>query len=75
MATAAASTLLAWPALAEAITGPVRPMEGDTFEMAGVGVIRLAKIDAPEMARKCRGGPKKLHDCGAFVADVLAGPQ
>ena len=45
----------------------------DTFEMAGVGVIRLADINAPEMAQKCQGGPKELRDCGAFVADVLAG--
>jgi endonuclease YncB( thermonuclease family) len=62
-----------WSALAETITGPVRPMDGDTFEMAGVGVIRLAEIDAPEMAQKCQGGPKELRDCGAFVADVLDG--
>ena len=59
-----------WPALAQTIAGPVRPMDGDTFEMAGVGVIRLADIDAPEMAQKCQGGPKELRDCGAFVADV-----
>jgi endonuclease YncB( thermonuclease family) len=47
-------------------------MDGDTFEIAGA-VIRLADIDAPEMAQKCQGGPKELRDCGAFVADVLAG--
>ena len=47
-------------------------MDGDTFEMAGVGVIRLADIDAPEMAQKCEGGPKHLRDCGVYVADVLA---
>jgi endonuclease YncB( thermonuclease family) len=69
----AESTLGAWSALAKTITGPVRPMDGDTFEMAGVGVIRLADIDAPEMAQKCQGGPKELRGCGAFVADVLAG--
>jgi endonuclease YncB( thermonuclease family) len=40
--------------------------------MAGVGVIRLADIDAPEMAQKCQGGPQE-RDCGAFVADALAG--
>src|SRR5918995_1144343 len=73
MAIAATTTLLAWSAVAETITGLIRPMDGDTFEMAGVGVIRLADIDAPEMAQKCQGGPKELRDCGAFVADVLAG--
>ena len=72
MAIAATTTLLAWSAVAETITGPIRPMDGDTFEMAGVGVIRLADIDAPEMAQKCEGGPKHLRDCGVYVADVLA---
>jgi endonuclease YncB( thermonuclease family) len=73
MPIAAVATLATWSALAQTITGPVRPMDGDTFEMAGVRVVRLADIDAPEMAQKCEGGPKELRDCGAFVADVLAG--
>ena len=72
MATAAMTALVMWAALAETITGPVRSMDGDTFEIAGV-VIRLADVDAPEMAQKCQGGPKELRDCGVFVADVLAG--
>jgi endonuclease YncB( thermonuclease family) len=60
MAIAAMTTTLAtWSALAETITGPVRPIDGDTFEMAGVGVIRLAHIDAPEMAQKCQGGAQR----------------
>jgi endonuclease YncB( thermonuclease family) len=72
VATAAMTALVTWAALAETITGPVRPMDGDTFEMAGAGVIRLADIDAPEMAQKCESGPEELRDCGAFVADLLA---
>jgi endonuclease YncB( thermonuclease family) len=72
MAIAATTTLLAGSAVAETITGVIRPMDGDTFEMAGAGVIRLADIDAPEMAQKCEGGPKHLRDCGVYVADVLA---
>ena len=72
MAIAGMTTLVTWSAVAETISGPLRPMDGDTFEMAGVGVIRLADIDAPEMAQKCEGGPKHLHDCGVYVADVLA---
>ena len=73
LAMAVLAALVPWSALAETITGPVRPMDGDTFEMAGIGVIRLADIDAPEMAQKCQGEPKALRVCGAFVADVLAG--
>jgi endonuclease YncB( thermonuclease family) len=72
MAIAGMTTLVTWSAVAETISGPVRPMDGDTFEMAGVGVLRLADMDAPEMAQKCEGGPKHLRDCGVYVADVLA---
>jgi endonuclease YncB( thermonuclease family) len=49
----------------------VQPMDGDTFELAGV-VIRLAEVDAPEISQKCEGGPKELRSCGAFVGDALA---
>jgi endonuclease YncB( thermonuclease family) len=71
MAIVAMTACLTWSARAETISGRVRPMDGDTFEIAGV-VIRLADVDAPEMSQKCQGGPKELHNCGAFVADVLA---
>ena len=67
----AMTTLLTWSAAVEMISGPIRPIQGDTFEMAGVGVIRLADIDAPEMAQKCEGGPQHLRDCRAYVADAL----
>jgi endonuclease YncB( thermonuclease family) len=71
MAIVAMTACLTWSARAETISGRVRPMDGDTFEIAGV-VIRLADVDAPEMSQKCQGGPKELRNCGAFVADVLA---
>jgi hypothetical protein len=68
MAIFATTACLTWSARAETISGRVRPMDGDTFEIAGV-VIRLADVDAPEMSQKCQGGPKELRNCGAFVAD------
>ena len=63
--------LFGLPAQAEVITGTVRLMDGDTFEIKGV-IIRLADIDAPELAQKCPGGPKSLRGCGVYVADALA---
>jgi endonuclease YncB( thermonuclease family) len=71
MAIFAMTACLTWSARAETISGRVRPMDGDTFEIADV-VIRLADVDAPEKSQKCEGGPKELRNCGAFVADVLA---
>jgi endonuclease YncB( thermonuclease family) len=71
MAIVAMTACLTWSARAETISGRVRPMDGDTFEIAGV-VIRLADVDAPEMSQKCQGGPKELRNCGAFVADIVA---
>ena len=47
------TALTTWSALADTITGSVRPIDGDTFEIACV-VIRLADIDAPEISQKCR---------------------
>jgi endonuclease YncB( thermonuclease family) len=72
MAIAGVATLVGWSAVAETISGAVRPMAGDTFDIAGVGVIRLVDIDVPEMAQKCESGPKHLRDCGVYVAEVLA---
>jgi hypothetical protein len=44
--------------------------DGDTFRI-GETVVRLADIDAPELAQTC-DGPAKLRSCGAYVADALA---
>jgi endonuclease YncB( thermonuclease family) len=71
MAIVAIAISMTWPGWAETITARVQPMDGDTFELAGV-VIRLAEVDAPEISQKCEGGPKELRSCGVFVADVLA---
>ena len=46
-------------------------IDGDTFRIGGT-VIRLADIDAPELAQACDGGPAQIRPCGAYVADALA---
>jgi endonuclease YncB( thermonuclease family) len=55
-----------------ALAEPPRVIDGDTF-VIDTAVIRLADVDAPELAQKCEGGPAELRPCGAYVADVLAG--
>lgn len=67
-----AAILLLVPASAhgQALTGPVRAVDGDTLAMTGVR-IRLFGIDAPEAAQTCdRGG--EAWDCGREASDVLA---
>jgi endonuclease YncB( thermonuclease family) len=71
MAVVAIVAAITYSARAETLTGPAQPMDGDTFEIAGI-VVRLTDVDAPEMSQKCEGGPKEMRSCGAFAADVLA---
>jgi endonuclease YncB( thermonuclease family) len=54
----------------ETLAGPVRVIDGDTFAI-GETVVRLADVDAPEMAQRCEGGLSALRHCGAYVADAL----
>ena len=60
-------TLAAAP---ETLTGPARVIDGDTFAI-GTAVVRIADVDAPELAQRCDGGPSALRHCGAYVADAL----
>jgi endonuclease YncB( thermonuclease family) len=65
--------LVTAPAAAEpdTLTGPARVIDGDTFAI-GTTVVRLADVDAPELAQTCEGGPSALRGCGEYVADALA---
>ena len=63
--------LVTAPAAAETLTGLAQVIDGDTFAI-GATVVRLADVDAPELAQTCDGGPAKFHRCGAYVADALA---
>jgi hypothetical protein len=54
----------------ETLVGRARVIDGDTFAV-GTTVVRLADVEAPEMAQQCDGGPSALRHCGAYVADAL----
>jgi endonuclease YncB( thermonuclease family) len=71
MVVLAIAASITWSLRAETVTGRVRLIDGDTFEIEGI-MIRLADVDAPEMSQKCEGGPEELRNCGEFVADTLA---
>jgi endonuclease YncB( thermonuclease family) len=53
------------------LSGEAVVIDGDTFRI-GETVVRLADIDAPELAQVCNGGAAPLFSCGAYVADALA---
>ena len=55
----------------ETLAGPAQVIDGDTFAI-GATVVRLADVDAPELAQTCEGGPRQLRPCGAYVTDALA---
>jgi endonuclease YncB( thermonuclease family) len=64
--------LVTAPAAAgDTLTGTGAVIDGDTFKI-GDTVIRLADVDAPELAQMCDGGAAELRPCGAYVADALA---
>jgi endonuclease YncB( thermonuclease family) len=54
----------------DTVTGIARVIDADTFAI-GDTVIRLADVDAPELAQTCDGGPAPLRPCGAYAADAL----
>jgi endonuclease YncB( thermonuclease family) len=55
---------------AETLAGAAAVIDGDTFRI-GETIVRLADVDAPELAQTCDGGPRPLRSCGAYVADAL----
>jgi endonuclease YncB( thermonuclease family) len=65
----AVAALLAAPAHASIMTGPVRVIDGDTLDMTGTR-IRLVGIDAPEAKQSCtRGG--EAWACGEEATAAL----
>lgn len=67
----AALALLASPALAADLSGPVRVVDGDSIVIAGT-MIRLDGIDAPEWDQVChRGEPPRSYRCGLAAKDAL----
>jgi endonuclease YncB( thermonuclease family) len=68
--TALASARPAAAAESETLAGPARVIDGDTFAIGAV-MVRIADVDAPELAQTCERGPSGLRHCGAYVADAL----
>lgn len=58
-------------AAGESIIGRAEPIDGDTFAIGDL-VIRLADVDAPELAQTCEKAPKHLRRCGEHVAGIIA---
>lgn len=53
------------------ITGPIRVIDGDTFEVAGTK-IRLHAIDAPESDQMCETEQGVDWACGGWITKVVA---
>lgn len=54
----------------DTVTGTAHVVDGDTLDLGEVR-IRLADIDAPELAQNCEG-PRDLQHCGHVAAAFLA---
>ncbi len=64
-----------WPApdpaaATNALSGPVRVIDGDTVDVGGTRV-RLFGIDAPEAEQTCRTRQGEVWACGAWVTDQV----
>src|SRR5437879_6440753 len=62
--------VLAAPAWAADLVGPVRVIDGDTLDMRGTR-IRLWGIDAPEMGQTCQGRDGQTYECGRDSRAVM----
>ena len=52
------------------VTGKAKVLNGDTLQL-GETVIRLSKIDAPELLQNCRTRKGRVQKCGRMAAQSL----
>ena len=66
---AAALVLLALPIRAETLSGPVRVIDADTFDIGAPSYVRLVGIDAAETEQTCTAGDGRTVACGALATE------
>jgi endonuclease YncB( thermonuclease family) len=65
--------LMAWPAVAQSLSGQADVVDGDTLAIRGENTrIRLYGVDAPEGKQTCNDAQGQRYLCGARAADALA---
>lgn len=62
--------LLSAPANAQTLTGPIRVIDADTFDIGAPSTMRLLGIDAAEDAQTCGGAGGAVVACGAMATDA-----
>jgi len=71
LSTLPAFLLLAFPAVAETVTGRASVIDGDTIEIRGTR-FRLQGVDTPESAQTCQDVAGKPYRCGQKASLALA---
>ena len=66
----AAALLLSAPAAAQVLTGMIRVIDADTFDIGAPATIRLLGIDAAEAGQTCTDASGATLPCGRMASDA-----